>query len=295
MFGSGCTNDNIDKQSLIMADTEPQHQRNPTKRRGRSLVVAAVGLGLIGLLFLTLGNWQLERAKERRAIADAIEAGRQAPPVRLSADSDTDTLAPWQSAQVSGRWLAQWSILIENRSFEGRPGFWVATPLLMSDDSALLVLRGWVARPIGQLHPFPTLAQSTGTVTLTGEIAERVPRLYELGQEADLLATPATLSLDAQGDNSLLDLNFLPMRQNLSTQEMSNLTGLQFLPVVLLQTSTTDGSQLERGWPTPSVDANTNVGYAIQWFSFAAIAFGALGVLIWRSRRRETMSPVSKP
>jgi len=27
-----------------------------------------------------------------------------------------------------------------------------------------------------------------------------------------------------------------------------------------------------RQWAGPSLDANKNVGYAIQWFSFAAIA-----------------------
>ena len=273
-----------------MADNPDSNQRTPSGAKAkRSLIFACSALALMGLLFLGLGNWQLDRAQERRAIAQAIEAGRQAPAVLLTEDSDTEQLQPWQTANVSGQWLAQWSVLIENRSFEGRPGLWLATPLQLSEDTAILVLRGWVPRPIGDQHPFETIKQSGQTVSITGEVAKRVPRLYELGQEPDLPSQPVPLDINAQG-TSQLDLNRLQRRQNLSVDEMSDLTGLQFLSVVLLQTDATDGSQLERGWPTPSIDANTNVGYALQWFSFAAIAFGALGVLLWRHRRRVKIS-----
>lgn len=270
-----------------MADTSGENQPNPVQRRGqRSLVFAAVALAILGVLFASLGNWQLNRADERRQIARTIEAGRTATPVLLSAQSDASSLLPWQTAEVKGHWLPEWSVLLDNRSFEGRPGYWLATPLRLSTDSAILVLRGWVARPIAQYNPFEPILQSVDEVLVVGEIAQRVPRLYELAAGEPLPSTPAEMTHNADGQ-TVLDLNMLPQRQNLDVQELSKASGLQFLPVVLLQTSPIDGAQLEQGWPTPSVDANTNVGYAIQWFSFAAIAFGALGVLLWRRRRRE--------
>ena len=274
-----------------MADAEGKSQPNPSQRRGqRSIVFAAVALTLMGLLFASLGNWQLKRAEERRQIAQTIEAGRQATPVLLSAQSDTHSLLPWQTAEVRGQWLPEWSVLLDNRSFEGRPGYWLATPLKLSEDAAILVLRGWVARPIAQYNPFEPVLQSAGEVLVAGEIAQRVPRLYELAAGEPLPSTPVDVELNALGQ-TVLDLQLLPQRQNLEVDELSKLSGLQFLPVVLLQTSPIDGAQLERGWPTPSIDANTNVGYAIQWFSFAGIAFGALGILLWRRRRREKIHP----
>jgi cytochrome oxidase assembly protein ShyY1 len=270
-----------------MADPGIKNHLKPSQRSGqRSIVFAVVALTALGLLFVSLGNWQLNRAQERREIAQALELGRQEPTVTLTAQSDVTALLPWQPAEVSGYWLAQWSVLLDNRSFNGAPGFWLTTPLQLSSDTAVLVLRGWVPRPIAQHNPFVPVLQSTAAVRVSGEIALRVPRLYELAQSEPLPADPVSLA-QTESAQSMLDLNLLPQRQNLTIDEISKTSGLQFLPVVLMQTSPVDGAQLERDWPTPSVDANTNVGYAIQWFSFAAIAFGALGVLVWRIRRRE--------
>jgi len=268
-----------------MADQGPNSQNRPAKARtNRRTLVGALLLAIIGTVFISLGNWQLNRADERRLIAQQIEQGRQSTPVRLGADADASALKAWQAADVTGTWLAQWSVLLDNRNLDGKPGYWLATPVRLSPDRAILVVRGWLARPIGQFNPFPAIAQSTDNVAITGEIAMRVPQLYELSD-------PETLAFDVDAvtgldqSQSVLDLDRVPQRQNVSVDQLSNATGIQFLPVVLLQTNATDGGDLARQWPTPSIDADTNIGYAMQWFSFAAIAFGAMCVLLWRLRR----------
>ena len=61
---------------------------------------------------------------------------------------------------------------------------------------------------------------------------------------------------------------------------------LQLLPAVLQQTDHLDDG-LRREWPQPSVDADQNIGYAVQWFGFAtiaAVAWLALAVRAWRRR-----------
>ena len=265
-----------------MADTGPNNQNLPLRtHNNRRALIGALLLAIIGTVFISLGNWQLNRADERRLIAQQIEQGRQSTPVRLGADADASALKAWQAADVTGTWLAQWSVLLDNRNLDGKPGYWLATPLLLSPDRAILVVRGWLARPIGQFNPFPAIAQSTDNVAVTGEIAMRVPQLYEL-------TDPRALTFDRNAvttmdqNQSAIDLDRVPQRQNVSVDQLSNATGIQFLPVVLLQTNATDGQNLVRQWPTPSIDADTNIGYAMQWFSFAAIAFGAMCVLLWR-------------
>jgi len=265
-----------------MADSGPNNRNLPhSKRNNRRTLVGALLLAIIGTVFISLGNWQLNRADERRLIAQQIEQGRQSTPVRLGANADASALKAWQAADATGTWLAQWSVLLDNRNLDGKPGYWLATPMLLGPDRAILVVRGWLARPIGQFNPFPAIAQSTDSVAVNGEIAMRVPQLYEL-------ADPQRLAFDRNAvtavdqNQSVLDLDHIPQRQNVSVDELSNATGIQFLPVVLLQTNAADGQDLVRQWPTPSIDADTNIGYAMQWFSFAAIAFGAMGVLLWR-------------
>ena len=273
-----------------MADTGPNNQNLPLRtHNNRRALIGALLLAIIGTVFISLGNWQLNRADERRLIAQQIEQGRQSTPVRLGADADASALKAWQAADVTGTWLAQWSVLLDNRNLDGKPGYWLATPLLLSPDRAILVVRGWLARPIGQFNPFPAIAQSTDNVAVTGEIAMRVPQLYEL-------TDPRALTFDRNAvttmdqNQSAIDLDRVPQRQNVSVDQLSNATGIQFLPVVLLQTNATDGQNLVRQWPTPSIDADTNIGYAMQWFSFAAIAFGAMCVLLWRVWRHAKIS-----
>jgi cytochrome oxidase assembly protein ShyY1 len=81
------------------------------------------------------------------------------------------------------------------------------------------------------------------------------------------------------------DIRQLPTLQNLQLDVLAQATGLKLLPIVLKQTSSSaDG--LVRQWAGPSIDSDTNKGYAMQWFVFAAIAIIAALVLGWRSLKR---------
>ena len=74
--------------------------------------------------------------------------------------------------------------------------------------------------------------------------------------------------------------------QNIDIAELSKRLKVGFLPVVLMQTDTLEDG-LKRLWPEPSVDYDKNMGYAMQWFGFAAIAVIAWLVLAWRMVRRK--------
>ncbi|MDX3894585.1 SURF1 family protein [Pusillimonas sp.] len=247
-------------------------------------IAALVLLALVAAVCVALGNWQLDRAAERDAISRAIESGRQRPPLALRPDTPPGQFQDWRNAQASGTWLHQFTVLLDNRNFNGRPGFWVATPLLLDDtnNTAVLVLRGWIARPVNPDERLPDLAPSAGTQAVSGQLRERVPRLFELwsfsGRDPNALprAFPA-----ADGAP--------PRVQNLDLADYAAATGLKLLPVVLEQTSDEaagQGAALVRDWPLPPTDSDTNRGYALQWFSFAAIAVIAWIVIAWRALRK---------
>lgn len=277
-----------------MADTLKGNQAGKVSgARNRRILLAVVLLGALGTIFVSLGNWQLGRADERREIAALIESGRRSAPTLLSESVDTGSLKPWQAAQAEGTWMPEFSILLDNRNLNGRPGFWLATPLSLSPGTAVLVLRGWVARPIGSYNPFPDVTQTTHATVVAGELALRVPQLYELA--GDVEQRISRVPVEPVGpEKSRLDLNKLPQLQNVSIGAMSESTGVKFLPVVLMQTSPSDADVLTQQWPTPSIDADTNIGYAMQWFGFAAIAYGAMGVLLWRWRRHAKIRSLNR-
>lgn len=148
----------------------------------RYTVAALLLLGIAVVILTSLGQWQLRRADERRAILAAIEAGRKQAPLALSPTTAPGDLKPWRVAQATGTWLPQFSVLLDNRNYEGRPGYWLATPLLLDGPSrsAVLVLRGWLPRVI-QGQGEPTLpATPQGDQTIKGELSERVPRMFEI-------------------------------------------------------------------------------------------------------------------
>lgn len=256
----------------------------------RYTVTALLLLGIAVVILVSLGQWQLRRSDERRAILDAIEAGRKQAPVMLTPATPSDDLTPWRVAQATGVWQPQFSVLLDNRNHEGRPGYWLATPLLLDASSrqAVLVLRGWLPRVMpGQGEPaLPATPQ--GPQTITGEMADRVPRMFELwslgGQ--DQSALPATLPV-ADGK--------VPQVQNLPLNAYARATGLNLLPVVLSQSGQADGDGLVRDWPQPSVDFQKNTSYAVQWFAFGLIAAIAwlvvLGGAIKRMRQRAEQGP----
>lgn len=249
--------------------------------RAHRTLTALVLLGIMVVLLASLGRWQLRRADERRAILAAIEAGRRQPPLALTAATPTDQLLPWRPVSVQGVWRPDMTVRLDNRNQDGRPGYWLATPLVLEDGSrtALLVLRGWLPRTLPGEPAAPAPGLPDGVRTVSGELVARVPRLFELwnptGPSGDAL--PSTWP--APGG--------MPTVQNLDLDAYAAATGLHLLPAVMEQHAPS-GDGLVREWPQPSVDYNQNLGYAMQWFGFASIAgiaFVVVAVRALRARR----------
>jgi len=258
-------------------------------------VLALLLLGVVAVVCASLGMWQLNRAAERDALHDAIERGRLQAPISLSGATRPADLIPWRTASSQGYWSHPHTVLLENRNLDGRPGYWVATPLLLASSAsgsgqadsnpAVLVLRGWIERDMQAGSVSPAILHEEGLVQVQGELHTHVPRIFELWDWAGGKAThlPGALPLESGA---------LPRVQNLDLTDYSQATGLRMLPIVLAQTQDStviasagqsagvstlagtpgDAASLQREWPGPSLDSDQNRGYALQWFSFSVIA-----------------------
>jgi cytochrome oxidase assembly protein ShyY1 len=106
------------------------------------VLAAATGMSL-------LGQWQLDRARERGRIAEAQREARQARPVplaeMLTARQPFPVKALGRRVVAQGAWDAGAQLLVAGRTLDGRSGLWVLTPLRLADGSAVPVVRGWVA------------------------------------------------------------------------------------------------------------------------------------------------------
>jgi surfeit locus 1 family protein len=160
--------------------------------------------------------------------------------------------------RLRGHWRPDRTVFLDNRQMNGRPGFYVVTPLQLLDDAdAVLVQRGWAPRDMRDRTLTPAVPTPTGVVEVQGAIAPPPSRLYDFAaQETG------------------------PIRQNLDVIEFARETGLSLRPLSVLQSdsSGTTGDGLLRQWPQPAVDVHKHYGYAFQWFALAALM---AGLYVW--------------
>lgn len=218
---------------------------------------------LSAALFIRLGAWQLDRLSERRARNTAAEQARAGSPVDLNGVRGDSNLAD-RPVVVRGEYDRANEIILRNHVYRDTPGIWLVTPLrIAGSDSAVLVNRGFVPAPDAVTANVDSLTEP-GLVTVRG------------------LATPIPGTGDGEphsrmGQVSWKRLDLLALRSKLP---------YPILPVSILQAP--DSSLPRRPirlLPLP-LDDGAHLSYAVQWFSFAAIALVGGGLLARKSSRK---------
>ena len=135
------------------------------------VLLAATGMSL-------LGQWQLDRARERGRQAQELRAARHREPVPLDrvlrARETFPASASDQRISAAGTWDSSRQLLVAGRPLGGRTGFWVLTPLVLDDGSAVPVVRGWVAGPA---DPAAAAPAHGARVRVTGVLQPSEPAL----------------------------------------------------------------------------------------------------------------------
>jgi surfeit locus 1 family protein len=104
-----------------------------------------------------LGMWQYAAWQERRA-AEAADLTRL-DPIPLAEVMGPDDPFPGdlvgRPVTIEGTWVPDATVLVSGREHDGRPGYWVVTPVAVSrpDDPAIPVVRGWT--PTADRPPAP--------------------------------------------------------------------------------------------------------------------------------------------
>jgi surfeit locus 1 family protein len=225
---------------------------------------AAVGIAITA----SLGVWQLGRATQKEALQAAIaqqSALSAVSQATLLASADAMSLVH-RRAIVSGTWLPQHTVFLDNRQMDAKPGFYVLTPFDLADQArgakkVILVQRGWVARHFLDRTQVPAVPTPSGVVTLEGRIAPPPSKLYAF----------------KGADNGLI-------RQNIDVPEFAQQIQRDFLSVSLLQTDAVAPSDMPstvvssvapdgllRHWPQPNNGVEKHYGYMAQWWALSAL------------------------
>ena len=108
-------------------------------------------------ILLALGTWQLQRLEWKTALIAEREAALQAPPVALPDDPAALRQMDFRRIRVSGEFLHGRSLLLSARSYQGRPGSHLLTPLRLETGRVLMVNRGWI--PLDATPSSPAIAR----------------------------------------------------------------------------------------------------------------------------------------
>jgi surfeit locus 1 family protein len=239
----------------VNSDTAPVRASGAGPQR-RRLVVTLAALAAIALA-VRLGLWQLDRADQKVALQSTLAARASEPVLDAAALARTAEAAEAQHQRavvLHGHWIADRTVFLDNRQMDGKVGFFVVTPLALAPGpGTALVQRGWVPRSFNDRTALPTFETPTGIVTVTGTVAASPARLFDFGGAASG-----------------------PIRQNLDIASFARETGLDLLPLSVVERETPGSAAdgLARHWPAPAADVQKHYGYAVQWFAIAAgIAF----------------------
>jgi len=220
----------------------------------------------------SLGTWQLGRAREKQALIDAFDRGQQTS-VELGS-RNVDALPRYQHVTVRGHFDPSRQVLLDNMpSSAGLAGYRVLTPFVRPGSAKLLLVdRGWL--PLGLSR------EKLPDVPVTDE-----PR--ETGGRLDQLPVPGVRigAADVPGDRHWPRVLFFPrvadLEQALGAPVESR--------IVLLDADRPDG--YERVWrPALEFPPERHLGYAVQWFALAVVAF-----VIFVSLSLQRISPLDTP
>jgi surfeit locus 1 family protein len=245
-------------------------QLSPSRRVFAPTVPFTLLALVLAALFVRLGFWQWHRGVDRQEQWARFARGADQL-LPLGARAVTD-LPLFQRITVAGTLDGVHQFLLDNRTFQGRPGYEVLTPLQRAGAPTLLVDRGWVPFT-GTRATLPDVSLASPVeVTLTGRIGKLPSPGLALGR-----APPAPGA-------SWPKVTSYPDMQQLVTA-----LGAPLAPrILLLDPAAPYG--YARAWQPPGLPPLRHFSYAVQWWTFAVST-----LIAWAVMSRRTASGRTPP
>jgi len=225
-------------------------------------------VAVLGIVFVNLGEWQLNRLAQRRE-RNATTIANEQKPIRPYEEIFTRTITDadqWQRVEARGTFDPDHQFVLRYRSNGDADGYEIVTPLHTATGT-VLVDRGFLPRVHGAQIPSTAPAPPAGEVTLVGHV-----RRSERGRRA------AT----APVNNQMRLINSHAIAATLPYPISSGYIGL-----LTVQPEQQGGFQPVQ---LPELSEGPHFWYAVQWFMFTAV--GVAGIVVFirgdlRARREE--------
>lgn len=221
-------------------------------------------------ILVALGTWQVERRAWKADLIATMEARLAMAPLPIEALLAGNEPVDFRPVRASGTFRHDRELYLAARSYQGRLGYHVVTPLVLGDgQTTVLVDRGWV--PVDHRAPATrTSGQLPGVVSVVG--IARQP------------AKPGAFTPDNRPDQNLWYWADLAA--------MGGHAGAPRVAPILIEAGPgSDPGGLPIGGQTRVNLPNDHLHYAITWYALAL----ALAVIYLVSRRRNAGGDTPTP
>ncbi|OGO27478.1 MAG: hypothetical protein A2Z16_17210 [Chloroflexi bacterium RBG_16_54_18] len=232
------------------------------------LVICATGV------LVRLGIWQLDRLESRRSFNARVQIQVEAAPLDLDQEGVEPDLAEmeYRKVKVSGTYDHSKQIALRNQYWGNQWGVHLVTPLQLSgSDQIILVDRGWIPAEEYQSGDWSEFDEP-GVVTVAG-ILRRSQEKADFGSRSDPPVQAEDFPMTAW--------NFV------NIERLSVVMSSSLLRAYIQQAPEPSWTSLPyRYQPTLDLTEGPHFGYALQWFTFAAILGIGYPFFIQRQERR---------
>jgi cytochrome oxidase assembly protein ShyY1 len=226
-------------------------------------------------LFIFLGYWQLGRMELKKELQQNLYNQQQAFPLQISTLNHSTTQR-FKSLEVSGHFINEQPILLDNQHYKGQIGYRVIMPFKVQNPTGnfyplLLIDRGWV--PMGpNRNELPHIQAIHGEIMLRGIINDP-PKPFVLENPDSQKNNTFPLVVQTLDFNTLgiqLKQSVFPFLLQLQNQQSAY--AYQILPISFGMMPT------------------RHLGYAIQWF---VMALALLLYYFFINIKRSTSQPIA--
>jgi len=212
--------------------------------------------------FIALGYWQRTLWKDRADSQGLVYAKLDAKPVSIDAVDPVGHAVSqpqqWITVTATGHYDTAHQFAVRDRSQNENAGWYVVTPLVLSDGTAVLVNQGWIASSDGTapstampaLPPVPG-----GTVTVSGWLQpDETTANTSITDDTDKLPTGEIALITKVDLQSRVPETLLDGSIQLESSTPANTSAAAAQPI-----------------PGPSYDNTMYIAYMCQWWVFAII------------------------
>jgi surfeit locus 1 family protein len=228
-----------------------------------------VVLGMV--LLVRLGYWQLDRLQQKRDFNVMMAERWRSEPYDLTTQALPADPAGMQDLEyrrvaAQGEWDYDHQILISNQTFQGTAGYVILTPLVLGDNRAVLVARGWIPADQAEADQLAQLVE-TSVAPMVG-LARKSQGLPGGGVSTPVAAPQREwYRIDVPAIQGQMPYKLEPGYLEQLPEEGR---AYDALPI--------------RAEPI-ALDEGNHLSYAIQWFTFAVVlGFGYIMLVRQRTR-----------